>query len=428
MTKTTGKFIVIDGTDGSGKGTQTRLLVEKLEYAGYNVELADFPQYGKKSAGMVEKYLNGAYGNAHEVGPYRASVFFAVDASFQIKKWLNEGKIVISNRYVTANMGHQGGKIKNSEERKKYLDWLYKLEYEIFNIPKPDLNIILHVDAAIAQKLIDQKEEREYLHGAKRDIHEADINHLRDAEQVYLEIAKTFPDFELIKCTKEGNILTREEINYMLWEKVAHLINSNGNHPIYINYKHLKNIEKDIENRHNSFVEKVKKISNYSAYYTNQNIKHKKQTTEKILGNSDFPHLKIERVSSIAKLPTRAYKHDIGYDIYSVEFHSLVPGEQYIVRTGIKMEMPNGFAGLVWDKSGVAKDGVHVLGGVYDPGYRGEVTVTVRNLGDEIYHIAPGQKIAQLLFHKVELPEIIEDKVNENTERGAGRHGSSGLF
>ena len=127
-----GKFIVIDGTDGSGKATQTELLAEKLRYAGFDVALADFPQYGKKSAGPVEEYLNGKYGPAHEVGPYRGSIFYALDrydASFEIKEWLKQGKIVISNRYVTANMGHQGGKIKDLEEKRRFYEWLYELEY-----------------------------------------------------------------------------------------------------------------------------------------------------------------------------------------------------------------------------------------------------------------------------------------------------------
>ena len=159
MQNNKGKFIVIDGTDGSGKATQAGLLAEKIKKENFSVELADFPQYGQKSAGLIEEYLNGKYGTAADVGPYRGSIFYACDrydASFKIKKWLNEDKIVVSNRYVTANMAHQGGKIKNAEDRKKYFNWLNDLEYEIFNIPKPDINIILHVDAAIAQKLVDK--------------------------------------------------------------------------------------------------------------------------------------------------------------------------------------------------------------------------------------------------------------------------------
>lgn len=227
MKKPKGKFIVIDGTDGSGKATQTKMLVKRLKKTGYPVKVADFPQYGKKSSGLVEEYLNGNYGSAKEVGPYRASIFFACDrydASFKIKKWLKEGNIVISNRYVTANMGHQGGKIENREKRKKYFSWLYKLEYEIFNIPKPDLNIILHVDAAVAQKLVDSKGIRKYLRGRKRDLHEKDLKHLRDAERVYIEIGKYFPGFAFIECTKNSRILSREEISDLVWDKLKDVI------------------------------------------------------------------------------------------------------------------------------------------------------------------------------------------------------------
>jgi len=221
-----GKFIVIDGTDGSGKATQTELLVKRLKKAGHKVKVFDFPQYGLKSAGLVEEYLNGKYGSAQEVGPYRASIFYACDrydASFKIRKYLDAGMVVVSNRYVTANMGHQGGKIKNAAQRKKYFNWLYDLEYGIFGIPKPDLNIILHVDAAVAQKLVDGKGARNYTK-KKRDLHEKDLKHLRDAERVYLEIAESFPKFSLISCTESGNIMTRERISDMVWDKMRKIV------------------------------------------------------------------------------------------------------------------------------------------------------------------------------------------------------------
>lgn len=221
-----GKFIVIDGTDGSGKATQTELLVERLKKEKLKVKVFDFPQYGLKSAGLVEEYLNGKYGDAKSVGPYRASIFYACDrydASFKIRKFLEKGYVVVSNRYVTANMGHQGGKIADAKKRKKYFDWLYDLEYGIFEIPKPDLNIILHVDAAIAQKLVDNKGQRGYTK-KKRDLHEKDLKHLRDAEKVYLEIAKTMKNFKLIGCTEKKCIMTREKISEMVWNEAEKII------------------------------------------------------------------------------------------------------------------------------------------------------------------------------------------------------------
>ncbi|MDD5031474.1 MAG: dUTP diphosphatase [Patescibacteria group bacterium] len=384
MNNKTGKFIVIDGTDGSGKATQTQMLVARLESLGLAVAMVDFPQYGEKSAGLVEKYLNGEYGPAEEVGPYRASIFYACDrydASFKIKKWLEAGKIVIANRYVTANMGHQGGKIANPLERKNYFSWLYELEYEIFNIPKPDLNIILHVEAGLAQKLVDQKGHRDYINGTKRDLHEADINHLKRAEQVYLEIAKTFPDFTLIECTRDGQIMTRQEIHNLVWQEVIKLINENN--------KSLLPLE-----------------------------------TESAAGLV----IKIEKIKSNAKLPQRAHKGDAGLDLFSADYYSLFPGDSITIGTGIKMAIPAGYAGLIWDKSGIAKSGIHTTAGVIDSGYRGEILVNMVNLSEDIYNIAPGQKIAQILIQPAPNLEIKEEKIDDQTSRNDNGFGSSGLF
>jgi len=218
-----GKFIVIDGTDGSGKGTQTKILVDRLIKEGRQVEIADFPRYGQKSATMVEEYLNGQYGTAQEVGAYRASIFYACDryaASFEIKKWLEEDKIVISNRYVSSNMGHQAGKIKDMEEREKFLHWLEDLEYNLFDIPKPDLNVLLYMHPTIGQQLVDKKGHRDYVGGNKRDIHEADLQHLLDAAEAYKYVADKF-DWHVIDCTPEQKLRTIEDISEELFEKIV---------------------------------------------------------------------------------------------------------------------------------------------------------------------------------------------------------------
>lgn len=215
---------MIDGIDGSGKGLQTDLLKKRLSDEGRTVESISFPRYGHKSAAPIEEYLNGAYGTAEEVGPYRGSILYAVDryaAAADIKTWLNEGKIVIANRYVSSNMGHQGGKIKDPDERKKFFEWNYHLEYNLFDIPKPDLQLILHVDPVTAQQLVDKKGAREYVGGAKRDIHEADIDHLRNAERTYVEMTKLFPDFTLVECMENGAIMTPDAIHALIWDLVT---------------------------------------------------------------------------------------------------------------------------------------------------------------------------------------------------------------
>ncbi|MBU0545843.1 deoxynucleoside kinase [Patescibacteria group bacterium] len=216
-------LIVIDGIDGSGKTVQFNLLVERLKKEGYDVETADFPQYGKKSAGPVEEYLTGAYGTPEEVGPYRASILFAVDRyafSKAIKDWIASGKIVVSNRYVGSNMGHQGGKIADHEERKKYFAWCDDLEFNIFGIPRPDINFFLHMPTEIGQKLVELKTERKYLEGGKKDIHEDSLEHLKKAEQTYLEIVDTFPNYIIIESTEGGEILSKEVIHEKIWKEL----------------------------------------------------------------------------------------------------------------------------------------------------------------------------------------------------------------
>lgn len=216
-------MIVIDGADGSGKTTQFKMLLERLQQSDRDVITMDFPQYGKKSCGSVEEYLNGKYGSADDVGPYRGSILFAVDrydASFEIRKALDEGKIVLCNRYVTANMAHQGGKIADETERTRYFEWLKELEYGIFGIPQPDVNIFLHVPPEIALQLVDKKGHREYIGGEGRDLHEADMQHQRNTERVYLQLADLLPNTFLIKCAPDGKLRTPQEIHEELWKVV----------------------------------------------------------------------------------------------------------------------------------------------------------------------------------------------------------------
>jgi dTMP kinase len=215
-----GHFIAVEGTDGSGKGTQTELLVNRLKQEGHDVEVISFPRYGQPSCALVEYYLNGKLGGLQDISPYKGSIFYAIDryvASFKIRSWILENKIVICNRYVGSNMGHQGGKIKDMEERQKYFDWNYDLEYNIFGIPKPDINIVLHVTPEISQHLVDKKASREYLNGKKRDIHEDNLNHLRDAEASYIQMTKSFSEFRLIECVENDQLLSVEVIQSKIY-------------------------------------------------------------------------------------------------------------------------------------------------------------------------------------------------------------------
>jgi len=223
-----GKFIVIEGTDGSGKGTHTKLLIDWLTDRGHKLEAFDFPQYGQPSAYFVEQYLNGSYGSLGEIGPYRGSLFYALDryqAGFKIREALSRGINVLSNRYVGSNMGHQGGKIDDYKERAAYFKWNDNLEFEILGIPRPDLSIVLHMPSEQAQLFVDQKAKRDYIGGKKRDIHEADLGHLKRAEATYLELCETFPDtFTRIACERAGAILPIIEIQDQIRSLVEPII------------------------------------------------------------------------------------------------------------------------------------------------------------------------------------------------------------
>lgn len=224
-----GRFIVIDGTDGVGKATQTALLISRMVKEGYPVGATEFPQYGNRSAAMIEDYLAGKFGTADEVGPYVASLFYALDrygAAHTIRTALAEERHVISNRYTASNMGHQGGKIKDPEERKRFWYWLVQLEFEILKLPKPDLTIILHVPAEVAQNMARTRTHQEYLLLKKKlDIHEGMLTHLKESEEAYLALSREFPqEFVVVECCENNQVLSPEVIHERVWNAVQLLL------------------------------------------------------------------------------------------------------------------------------------------------------------------------------------------------------------
>lgn len=192
------KFVVIEGIDGTGKKTQYDLLIDYIKNNLKKPVLElDFPQYGQTSAKYVERYLNGKYGT--NVHPDLASMLYAFDrwqAKSKIDNFIknNPEGLIISNRYVISNLAHQGGKIKDETERLEFYEEQMKLEFELFQIPKPDINFVMLLPEKIAQENVDKKAKREYTE-QKRDIHEADLDHLKNAASAYLEICEQYKQF-----------------------------------------------------------------------------------------------------------------------------------------------------------------------------------------------------------------------------------------
>lgn len=215
-------FVVIDGIDWSGKWTQISLVAEQLEKKWKKVKILDFPRYWETSAFMVEKYLNGEYGN--DISAKQASIFYAVDrfqSYHDTKNDIQNYDYILSNRYVSANMIHQAGKISDEAEKNDFLDWLEDLEYNIFWIPKPDKTIFLNVSPQMSQKLVLKKAEREYLKWWKKmDLHEEDTNHLKNAHASAMKIVQNNPDWVKIDCEKNKEMREISQITQNILDEI----------------------------------------------------------------------------------------------------------------------------------------------------------------------------------------------------------------
>lgn len=217
-----GLFIAIEGTDGSGKGTQTELLTNRFLREGHRVETSSFPQYGKKSAGLIEDYLNGHYGPPDDLDPRIASHFYALDRfdkSFELKKILASGAVLLLDRYVDSNAGHQGGKIADEKARIEFINWLYTLEYDTLGCPKPDMTIILCVPAEKCSELVLKKQARAYIqNGKKQDDLESNLEHQKRSEASFRWLATQHPTTHfLIECVEDGELLRPEVIHEKVW-------------------------------------------------------------------------------------------------------------------------------------------------------------------------------------------------------------------
>ncbi len=228
-----GKFIVIDGADGSGKATQAGLLVQRLKKEKRKVKKIDFPQYENNFFGqLLGECLAGEYGDFIALSPRIASVLYAADrweSSENLKKWLRAGYIIVADRYVSANQIHQGGKIANSKERRKFLEWLDRMEFGVFGIPRPNTIIYLHVPVMIGQKLLKKRvrdNRKNKTVKAKKDLAESNLKYLAEAQTSAIRIIKKNNAWQMIDCVRKEKILDREEIHQMIYDKLKKIINS----------------------------------------------------------------------------------------------------------------------------------------------------------------------------------------------------------
>lgn len=213
-------FIAIEGTDGSGKHTQTMLLCNALAKYRPIFQLS-FPNYASPSSAPVQMYLHGELGDdPTKVNAYAASSFYAVDRYISYKKdwddiYLRDDSIIVSDRYTPSNAIHQAPKLP-PEERKAYLDWLWDFEYNKLGIPKPDLVFYLDMPSEVSASLCKQRAENANAH---MDIHEANTEYLRHCREVALDIAKA-NGWVVIPCAHDGKPLPAEYINRQMTKVV----------------------------------------------------------------------------------------------------------------------------------------------------------------------------------------------------------------
>jgi dTMP kinase len=195
-----GKFIVLEGIDGSGKRTQLDALAGEFGRRGTPFAQISFPNYSGFYGKLVAQFLNGEFGSLAAVDPHFAALLYAGDrleSKPTIESAPAAGKILLADRYVASNLAHQGARVV-PEKRGNFLAWLKQLEYEVHGLPVEDLVIYLRLPVTEAHRLIGQKAAREYTK-ARRDLQESDFAHLEAASQVYDELAQQ-PNWVTIEC------------------------------------------------------------------------------------------------------------------------------------------------------------------------------------------------------------------------------------
>jgi len=213
-----GILVVVDGADGSGKATQTKMLVERLILDGHAVETLDFPQYTQNMCGqLLRECLDGKRGDFMAIDARIASVLYAADrfeSKDIIQGWLNEGKIVVLDRYVSANMMHQGAKIDDPIELELFLTWIDTLEHGVFGIARPDL--IIYLDVPLEDRIRMVKEavdNKEHHKGEGVDVAESDLEHQAAAQNRAKQIVESRNNWQQIVCAVDGSMRSREDIH-----------------------------------------------------------------------------------------------------------------------------------------------------------------------------------------------------------------------
>ena len=219
-----GKLIVIEGTDGSGKSTQFRLLTQRLENEHIAFQKIVFPQYAEPSSALIRMYLGGEFGTKpSDVNAYAASSFYAVDRYASYKKvwgqWYEQGGLVVCDRYTTSNAVHQASKEPDGK-REDFLKWLYEFEYDHLGLPRPDLTLYLDVPTDFTEQLLRHREQDTH---TSADIHERDTQYLAACRRSGRAAAEYY-GWNIISCVKNGKMRSMGDIHEEIYRHVRNCL------------------------------------------------------------------------------------------------------------------------------------------------------------------------------------------------------------
>ena len=214
--------VVIEGIDGSGKGTQAQRLHSRLQQLGKPAALISFPRYTETLFGqVVGEFLNGRFGSLEQVDPFLAALLYAGDR-YESRPFLLEAQrthdVVVLDRYVPSNVAHQAAK-RDGPEREELVDRIMRVEHDVYEMPKPDLVLLLDLPVRLAQRLIAAKSRRDYT-DRPADLQEADADYLERVRQLYLQLADGERNWHTVTCTRDEQIRSIEEIGNEIWDVV----------------------------------------------------------------------------------------------------------------------------------------------------------------------------------------------------------------
>ena len=208
-----GKIIAIEGIDGSGKGTQSRRLLETLQAEGLSVTLLSFPRYSSTRFGAaIGDFLNGRFGDLDTVSPWLVSVLYAGDrfeSKAVIEQAVIENDLLLFDRYTSSSIAHQGAKV-DATERDEIIRWIEEIEHEVFGLPRPDLNLLLDVSVETSQALIRKKAPRDYTDAAA-DLQESNVAYMTGVHACYQQLSKR-DDWKCVACEGASGVKSMDEI------------------------------------------------------------------------------------------------------------------------------------------------------------------------------------------------------------------------